>query len=253
MPIQLQEIKDTQLIKDAPAIIQNNFTVIKNFLDSIENSLNPVSKTIQLVDGVSLANGGISASSAVIKNIETAGTVLSIIGGSTVRFSISATGAVVASSIAIASNSTVESEFQKAKFKNDATFEKSAVFKSTVDFRNEGCKIQRKQSYHVVTTANVGVTATSKIDLSLKGDRLFLNCSNNGNALGTGDGTAPIALGVTAMVDGQSSEIMILNKNAVDTISFLNSKAGLLTDGSGNRSEERRVGKECRSRWSPYH
>src|SRR5256885_9652754 len=24
-------------------------------------------------------------------------------------------------------------------------------------------------------------------------------------------------------------------------------------DTSGNRSEERRVGKECRSRWSPYH
>ena len=28
-------------------------------------------------------------------------------------------------------------------------------------------------------------------------------------------------------------------------------KPGLL--GKGNRSEERRVGKECRSRWSPYH
>ena len=24
-------------------------------------------------------------------------------------------------------------------------------------------------------------------------------------------------------------------------------------DGPGTRSEERRVGKECRSRWSPYH
>ena len=24
-------------------------------------------------------------------------------------------------------------------------------------------------------------------------------------------------------------------------------------DGAFNRSEERRVGKECRSRWSPYH
>ena len=23
--------------------------------------------------------------------------------------------------------------------------------------------------------------------------------------------------------------------------------------GANNRSEERRVGKECRSRWSPYH
>src|SRR6201995_4260530 len=27
----------------------------------------------------------------------------------------------------------------------------------------------------------------------------------------------------------------------------------LLKDFSGTRSEERRVGKECRSRWSPYH
>ena len=25
------------------------------------------------------------------------------------------------------------------------------------------------------------------------------------------------------------------------------------TTGSDDRSEERRVGKECRSRWSPYH
>src|SRR5712675_1542044 len=25
------------------------------------------------------------------------------------------------------------------------------------------------------------------------------------------------------------------------------------SNGSTNRSEERRVGKECRSRWSPYH
>src|SRR3712207_5585731 len=29
--------------------------------------------------------------------------------------------------------------------------------------------------------------------------------------------------------------------------------ASVLADGSSTRSEERRVGKECRSRWSPYH
>ena len=28
---------------------------------------------------------------------------------------------------------------------------------------------------------------------------------------------------------------------------------GYNTDGKPDRSEERRVGKECRSRWSPYH
>ena len=27
----------------------------------------------------------------------------------------------------------------------------------------------------------------------------------------------------------------------------------VLALGEGKRSEERRVGKECRSRWSPYH
>ena len=31
-------------------------------------------------------------------------------------------------------------------------------------------------------------------------------------------------------------------------------QCGLLDDSAeGGRSEERRVGKECRSRWSPYH
>jgi len=29
--------------------------------------------------------------------------------------------------------------------------------------------------------------------------------------------------------------------------------SGGFTDLTGHRSEERRVGKECRSRWSPYH
>src|SRR2546426_249933 len=28
---------------------------------------------------------------------------------------------------------------------------------------------------------------------------------------------------------------------------------GMISEKRGNRSEERRVGKECRSRWSPYH
>jgi len=31
------------------------------------------------------------------------------------------------------------------------------------------------------------------------------------------------------------------------------SLVGTVVDQNGGRSEERRVGKECRSRWSPYH
>ena len=44
--------------------------------------------------------------------------------------------------------------------------------------------------------------------------------------------------------------------NATKTKSMLVSspqKLNTLSSQSLNRSEERRVGKECRSRWSPYH
>ena len=38
---------------------------------------------------------------------------------------------------------------------------------------------------------------------------------------------------------------VMASPNRIDILRILNSK--------GPRSEERRVGKECRSRWSPYH
>ena len=34
---------------------------------------------------------------------------------------------------------------------------------------------------------------------------------------------------------------------------FIGNAVGTLGNAATNRSEERRVGKECRSRWSPYH
>ena len=44
---------------------------------------------------------------------------------------------------------------------------------------------------------------------------------------------------------------------AVDDLSFELEEREVLgivgESGCGKRSEERRVGKECRSRWSPYH
>ena len=36
-------------------------------------------------------------------------------------------------------------------------------------------------------------------------------------------------------------------------LSFSSTKLNAVRDGNIQRSEERRVGKECRSRWSPYH
>ena len=45
--------------------------------------------------------------------------------------------------------------------------------------------------------------------------------------------------------------------HAIKNVSFEVNDGEIVTligaNGAGKRSEERRVGKECRSRWSPYH
>ena len=44
-----------------------------------------------------------------------------------------------------------------------------------------------------------------------------------------------------------------VNQELVDKVKKKFPDDELLGDLSAERSEERRVGKECRSRWSPYH
>src|SRR2546430_16505572 len=67
---------------------------------------------------------------------------------------------------------------------------------------------------------------------------------------GTGSGTVTsgdglINCGATCSATYNSSSVVTLTAAAASGSTF--------TSWSGCRSEERRVGKECRSRWSPYH
>ena len=54
--------------------------------------------------------------------------------------------------------------------------------------------------------------------------------------------------GKTAIVTGASGGI-----GKAVAIALAKEGAAVAVHFHGNRSEERRVGKECRSRWSPYH
>ena len=57
--------------------------------------------------------------------------------------------------------------------------------------------------------------------------------------------------GIVGLVSKQA-----VNQELYDALTVLQHRGqdacGIMTDDQG-RSEERRVGKECRSRWSPYH
>ena len=46
---------------------------------------------------------------------------------------------------------------------------------------------------------------------------------------------------------------LISEARDIDYISVDNEKEALALENNLIRSEERRIGKECRSRWSPYH
>ena len=76
-------------------------------------------------------------------------------------------------------------------------------------------------------------------------------------AAGVGTGTVSRALSGKGYVDSEKKKqiIKIAEQLEYDPSALLKRKnnkkvkSGLI----GVRSEERRVGKECRSRWSPYH
>ena len=50
-----------------------------------------------------------------------------------------------------------------------------------------------------------------------------------------------------------SASMELDNDNPASTDGMDNRSFSFGSDSMGTRSEERRVGKECRSRWSPYH
>src|SRR5256885_11174861 len=83
----------------------------------------------------------------------------------------------------------------------------------------------------------------------LQGDWSSDVCSSDLHALNSLGVASSNAVGFTSSTQGVQREKLELGAMMLRATEFLG--ADLVLEGS--RSEERRVGKECRSRWSPYH
>ena len=67
--------------------------------------------------------------------------------------------------------------------------------------------------------------------------------------IGTGDWSSDVCSSDLARVNLSRKRVAISAVPGLDPAPWITA----LTDIGFERSEERRVGKECRSRWSPYH
>ena len=54
-------------------------------------------------------------------------------------------------------------------------------------------------------------------------------------------------------VDHEDDDILLASGDVIEAVLVHTGQVSGVAPAVGVRSEERRVGKECRSRWSPYH
>ena len=82
----------------------------------------------------------------------------------------------------------------------------------------------------------------TKITIFRNRDNEFLGFECLGHAGYAEEGEDIVCAGISALVINTVNSLGLYTKDAFSTDS-----------DEETRSEERRVGKECRSRWSPYH
>ena len=79
-------------------------------------------------------------------------------------------------------------------------------------------------------------------------------CSRDANSWGESPGQSPVHSSIVCLIKGKEELEKNISKYKIKTnIGSIIIQLDESEEAKSSRSEERRVGKECRSRWSPYH
>ena len=132
------------------------------------------------------------------------------------------------------------------------TYNRAWVLKEAID----SVLAQEFKDFELIVVDDGSTDNTGEILDSYEQDILVVRQSNKGVSAARNRGIIEAAGRLVAFLD---SDDLWLPRKLTRQIHFFNSNPAAVINQSeeiwvrNGRSEERRVGKECRSRWSPYH
>ena len=103
-----------------------------------------------------------------------------------------------------------------------------------------------KSDYQIIR-----VTPTLDTNAYAQGDVLFIATEIPNAVIGNGGCSKLVSMYMLTQNTTRIDVDFVFSENSA-VYGTINATANI-ADGDLERSEERRVGKECRSRWSPYH
>ena len=121
-------------------------------------------------------------------------------------------------------------------------------------------KIPLNGGVELPAAAALDGTAGAEIQFDEQDTKIVILIENSGSSAGdvtfkAGNGIQGVADLVVNVANGKTKAV-VLESGAFDSFNAPKMAISLIIAlllGAVIRSEERRVGKECRSRWSPYH
>lgn len=206
-------------VKDLPALLNSNYTLIQNAVNGILSKLDTSNNSLNLVDAIaSLPAGGLGSSQLVLLN--SAGIVQKIIKISgitqTITYTVDVDGNIASNKLTTASDVTVGGILQSAgQVRALAGAKVTGVLDMTA-----GITKHKYEKVNIVS-ANTGAAAASQIDLA-NSTKVFFDYTNSGSALGN---AGAVKLLTTNLTDGQELEIYCAGTNA-SGMAFYNGTSG---------------------------
>lgn len=222
--ITLQQIDPNQPISEAPAVLNGNFTAIKQHIDDLEGIIGISAKTIKLTNFVTLPNGSAEMASLVLTG--NTGLVLAVApNGGAAAATLDFEGRIAVKKLTASGTGTERSVIADLLVSGASEFTSPVTVNAA--FKIIGANARKVEKYRVIqiTDANIGPAATNPVDAS-KDIYLMLDCDNGGNPLCPSGQEPIIKLDTTQFMDGQILWMYCYRKNVLSGQKLYNGTAG---------------------------